>query len=166
MPARKPTIIKLLEGNPGKEAILDSGIASLGEPFIAEHLMDDAQGCIEVIKQSMPKKVYSALDSFLLAGFAMAWAIHKMAAHKISDPNFQAVYQINEFGALAQSPWLGVLNKQAMVMAGLSDRLGLDPRSRSSLKLPGAKQQRSKFAGLIEQTASSPSSSVLPSRQA
>ena len=163
MPAKKPAVIRALEGNPGKRVIDASGIEGLGEPFVAEHLMDDARGCIEVIKQSMPKKVYSALDSFLLAAFGMAWAIHKMAAHKISDPSFQAVYQINEYGALAHSPWLGVLNKQAMMMASLGDRLGLDPRSRSALKLPGARQQKSKFAGLIGQPALLSSSNSSPS---
>jgi hypothetical protein len=34
-------------------------------------------------------------------------------------------------------------------MASLGDRLGLDPKSRAALKLPNARQQRSKFEGLI-----------------
>ena len=50
--------------------------------------MDDARGCIEVIRQSMPKSVYSALDGFHLAAFGMAWAIHKKAALEISNPDF------------------------------------------------------------------------------
>jgi hypothetical protein len=41
-------------------------------------------------------------------------------------------------------------------MASLSDRLGLDPRSRAALKLPNAKQKRSKFAGLLGQVGSTP----------
>jgi hypothetical protein len=36
-------------------------------------------------------------------------------------------------------------------MASLGDRLGLDPKSRAALKLPNARQQRSKFEGLIGQ---------------
>ena len=32
---------------------------------------------IDAVKISMPDKVYSALDSFLLSAFGMAWAIHK-----------------------------------------------------------------------------------------
>ena len=60
----------------------------LGERYIVEHLMGDARGCIECIKRSMPAKVYSALDSFLLAAFGMAWALHKKAALEISNPEF------------------------------------------------------------------------------
>jgi hypothetical protein len=85
----KPAAIKQLEGNPGKRLIQESGIDALGEPFVAEHLMDDARGCIEVIKQSMPVRVYSALDSFLLAAFGTAWALHKRAALEISNPEFR-----------------------------------------------------------------------------
>src|SRR5690606_14341562 len=123
-------------------------------------LSDDAQGCIEVIKRSMPPKVYSALDSFLLAAFGTAWALHKKAALEINRPGFDAVVTL-ESGVQMQSPWLAILNKQAALMASLGDRLGLDPKARAALKLPGAKQhQGSKFDGLLGQTGSSPSSSV------
>jgi phage terminase small subunit len=105
----------------------------------------------------MPSSVYSALDSFLLAAFGTAWALHKLAAHKINDPAFKHVISVGENGAEAQSPWLAILNKQAALMATLGDRLGLDPKSRAALKLPGAKQKKSKFAGLLGQTGSSPS---------
>ena len=163
--SRKSQIIEALEGFPCKEVFKGLGIDTKGEPFIHEHLMEDARGCIEVIKDSMPLKVYSRLDSYLLAAFGMAWAMHKMAAHKIGAPDFQAVYEMKESGALIQSPWLAIINKQAMLMASLSDRLGLSPFARNGLKLPGERQQRSKFDGLIAQTRSSPSSSVLPFRQ-
>jgi hypothetical protein len=150
---KKPAVIKALEGNPGKRVIEASGIEGIGEPFIHEHLMDDARGCIEVIRQSMPKRVYSALDSYLLAAFGMAWAIHKKAALEISNRDFIWIAGVDRV-----SPWIKMLNQQAMVLASLGDRLGLDPRSRSALKLPGARQQKSKFDGLIGQIVSFPSS--------
>jgi len=105
----------------------------------------------------MPKQVYSALDSFLLSAFATAWALHKLAAHKINDPEFLHVYGVGDNGAQAQSPWIAILNKQAMLIASLGDRLGLDPKSRAALKLPKANQQKSKFAGLIGQNGLSSS---------
>lgn len=150
---KKLAVIEAIEGNPGKRAIEASGIEALGEPFIAEHLMDDARGCIEVIKQSMPAKIYSALDSFHLAAFAMAWAIHKKAALEISNPEFAWIVT-NSAGSATQSPWIKMLNGQAQIMASLGDRLGLDPKSRAALKLPAANQQKSKFAGLIGQSGS------------
>lgn len=155
-PRKKLSVLEQLEGNPGKRAIEASGVEGLGEPFVAEHLMDDARGCIEIIKQSMPTKVYSALDSFHLAAFAMAWAIHKKAAHEIGNPEFRWIVT-NSAGSETQSPWIKMLNGQAAIMASLGDRLGLDPKSRAALKLPSAKQQRSKFDGLIGRKPSSTS---------
>lgn len=158
-PKPKLAALESLEGNPGKRVIEESGIEALGEPFVPEHLADDARGCIEVVKQSMPSGIYSALDSFILSAFATAWALHKMAAHKINDPEFQHVFAVGDGGAQMQSPWLAILNKQAQLMATLGDRLGLDPKSRAALKLPGPKQRKSKFAGLIGQQGSLHSSS-------
>jgi hypothetical protein len=55
-----------------------------------------------------------------------------------------------------------IMSEQAQLVASFGDRLGLDPRSRTSLKLPDARQKRSKFAGLIGQSGSSSSLNVLP----
>jgi phage terminase small subunit len=159
-PRKKLPLIEALEGNPTKKVIEDSGIEALGSPFVAEHLSDDARGCIEVIKQSMPDKVYSALDSFLLAAFGTAWAIHKIAAHTIASPDFEYIVMSSKESEMA-SPWLTILNKQAQLMASLGDRLGLDPKSRAALKLPNARQQKSRFDELIERRPSSNSSSSL-----
>lgn len=156
-PRKKLSELERLDGNPSKRVIEESGIEALGEPFIPEHLSDDARGCIEAIKMSMPASVYSALDSFLLSAFATAWSLHKLAAHKINDPTFEHVIAVGDNGAEAQSPWLAILNKQAALMASLGDRLGLDPKSRAALKLPGAKQRKSKFAGLLGQNGLSTS---------
>ncbi len=68
---------------------LEPGEPESGEPFIPEHLSDDARGCIETIKMSMPSNIYSVLDSFILSAFATAWALHKLAAHKINAPDFR-----------------------------------------------------------------------------
>ena len=145
---KKLAALHSLEGNPSKRPLTATGIDAFGEPSVPEHLVDDARGCIEVIKQSMPGKIYSALDSFLLSAFGTAWAIHKCAALKISDPDFKHVTTLPS-GVEMQSPWLAIVNKQAALIASLGDRLGLDPKSRAALKLPAANQQKSKFEGLL-----------------
>ena len=148
MSVKKPAMLRLLEGNPGRRPIDLPEVEASGEPFIPEHLPDDARGCIDVVKSSMPPGVYSRLDSFLLAAFAMAWFIHKRAAHEIGNPAFEWI-TTNTKGTQVPSPWVKVLNQQAQILASLGDRLGLDPKSRAALKLPNARQQRSKFEGLI-----------------
>jgi len=146
-PRKKLAAIERLEGNPGKRPIDDSGIEAGGEFFVPEHLSDDARGCLEVIKLSMPAKIYAALDSFLLSAFATAWSLHKEAALQISAPDF-AHLTLNASGSPIVNPWHHILNKQAGVMASLGDRLGLDPKARAALKLP-SERPSSKFDGLM-----------------
>lgn len=147
-PQKKLPVLEYLDGNPSKKLIQASGVEALGEPFVPEHLCDDARGCIEVIKASMPPSVYSALDSFLLAAFALAWAIHKKAALEISNPDFQWMVE-NGQGTIGPNAWIKVASQQAVTLASLGDRLGLDPKSRMAIKAPGSRQQRSKFDGLL-----------------
>ena len=159
-PRKKLAAIKRLEGNPGCYPIEETGVEALGAPFIPEHLMDDARGCIEVVQQSMPPSVYSRLDSFTLAAFGMAWAIHKRAAFEISNPGFEWTTASSQGSkAKVPSPWLKIMNQQAEIIARLGDRLGLNPTSRAALRLPDAGQKKSKFEGLLGQVGSSSLSS-------
>jgi len=144
---KKLAEIDRLEGNPGRRLIEETGIEALGSPFIPEHLPDDARGCIDVIKQSMPSSVFSALDSFLLSAFGTAWALHKRASHEIAAPGFEWT-TASKRGSPQASPWIRIANQQAGILAALGDRLGLDPKSRAALKLPAANQRKSKFDGL------------------
>jgi P27 family predicted phage terminase small subunit len=147
-PRKKLPEIDRIEGNPSKKVIEASGIEGLGEPFIAEHLMEDARGCMEVVRQSMPPRIYSALDSFILAAFATAWAIHKRATEEMTRRDFEWIVE-NSAGSETSSPWIKIANTQATLMASLGDRLGLDPKSRAALKLPAARQQREPIESLI-----------------
>ena len=105
-PGKKLPHLARLEGNPGRRPILDSGIEPLGPVFIPEHLSDDARGCMDVIRASMPPNVYSALDSFLLAAFATAWAEHKRAMHEMNSPDFRPSWRRPQ-AASSRTPGIG-----------------------------------------------------------
>jgi phage terminase small subunit len=141
---KKLPYLEYLDGNPTKRPIEPFGIEAQGQPFIPEHLTDTARGTLECIRLSMPYKVYSALDSYLLSCFAVAWCIHVQAATAMAAPDFKV---ISRRGTINR--WLVVAEKTTTQLLALSDRLGLDPRSRQALKLPHARQQQSKFADLI-----------------
>src|SRR4051794_33995143 len=147
-PRKKLPELERLDGNPTQRPIEPVGIEAQGTPFIPEHLSDDATGCVQVILGSMPDRVYSAADTYLLAAYGAAWAAHKMAAHQMASPGFKPMIK-GSTGQVVRNPWFDVLNAQAQAMASIGDRLGLDPKSRAALKLPSAKQQKSKFEGLI-----------------
>ena len=154
---KKPKVLDLLEGGPGHREILE-GVESTGQPFIMEHLHEDAKQCVRCIRLSMPPQIYGALDSYLLSAFGQAWAVHKAASTVIAQPEFSLLSKRGQI-----SRWLIILEKAASQMAVLSSKLGLDPISRQSLKLPQYRADQSKFAGLIGQTRSSATLNVLES---
>lgn len=158
-PRKKLPKLARLDGYPSKSSppLPDFGVEAVGDVFVPDHLHEDAQSCIEVIKSSMPPGVYAKIDSYLLAAFAAAWALHKQAAHAISSPDFEHVVVNKRTGSEQPNAWIKILNTQAEKLASLGDRLGLDPRARAGLKLP-AEKPVSKFSGLIGQPGSSASS--------
>jgi len=154
---RKSPEERRLDGNPGKRAIPVDIFVPEGAPFVPDHLHDDAQACAEHIIRSFKTKRLSAPDSYALAAFATAWAWHKAATHAMQAPDFEPIVPGSK-GNLAPNPWFKILNEQARVMLAYAAKLYLTPADRASLKGADAEQPVSKFAGLLGQTVSSPSS--------
>jgi phage terminase small subunit len=148
-PKKKLPHIERLEGNPGRRSLTDSGINATGDVFIPDHLSPDARGCMSVVIGSMPPGTYSTCDSYLLAGFAEAWALHVRAAHEIVRPDFQYLVGTAR-GGKRPNPWLRIAAQQAQLMATLGDRLGLNPKARLDLRLPEDRPV-SRFEGLLGQ---------------
>ncbi len=153
----KPAELKRLEGLPGKRKIEMPTVIAEGPVFIPPHLHEDAQACVEMIKRSMPPRIYSALDSFGLAAFATAWAWHKAATHEMTNPEFEPVLTDRLTQVQRVNPWFRILNSQSAEMRSWGDRLGLNPAARATLKMPGHDAPKSKFAGLSGQTGLSTS---------
>jgi phage terminase small subunit len=169
---KKPIVINHIEGYPHhgrkiqKIAPLDMLVPSLGAVYIPVHLHQDAQDCIQVIKDSMPDALYSRADTFSLASFACAWAVHMKAAHELANPEFDWIIT-NGQGNKAGNPWIKIMFEAGKQMATLGDRLGLNPSARASLKMPGVERaQRDTSLDLLELNESSSSLSDSSQRQA
>jgi len=162
----KPLLINKLNGFPGKAkynskakklAALDLMVPALGAVFIPDHLHEDAQACVQVIKDSMPVGLYSRADSYALAAFACAWAVHKRAAHELANPEFDWV--VTYAGKSGPNAWIKIMFEAGRQMATMGDRLGLSPSSRASLQMPSKykQPQEDPFSNLLELNASSSS---------
>jgi len=149
-PKKKLPHIERLEGNPGRRPIIDSGISATGDVFMPDDLPADARRWMEAIIGSMPDGTYSACDTYLLAAFACAWALHVRATREIARPDFQYLVGTAR-GGKRPNPWLRIATQQAQLMATLGDRLGLNPKARLDLRLPEDRPV-SRFEGLLGQT--------------
>ncbi|TDQ63581.1 phage terminase small subunit [Maritalea mobilis] len=139
--------VQRLKGDPGKRKARPSGPKPKGEPFVPDHIQDDAKACIELIRQSMPPAVYSKLDSFALTAFSVAWAWHKAATEEMQKDEFKAV-TLGSTGQETVSPWFKILNEQSRLMQSWGDRLGLDPKARMALNVLDEEKPQSKFGDL------------------
>src|SRR5215204_6152766 len=144
---KTPIIIKRLDGFPHKGpvaeklAALDMMVPTFGAVFIPEHIHQDAQACIQVIKDSMPFELYSRADTYTLATFACAWAVHMRASHELANPEFDWVVT-DANGKQVPNPWIRIMFDAGKQVANLGSLLGLNPSARASLRLPGKDRQQ------------------------
>lgn len=149
-PKPKLSVVRSLEGNPSKRAIPPSGFTVEGEPFIPDDLSENAQECIEKIKEMMPPGVYGAIDGFALSAYATAYAWHRFFRHAMSDPNFKPLVKGSQ-GQQRAHPYFKLIKDQSSIMMSWGDRLGLDPKARQALMgvAPAQSAPASKFGGLM-----------------
>ena len=147
-PKPKLPKIELLEGRPGKKPVLGEFIEALGEVYVPNHLCDEAQACMEVVKASMPDRTYSKADTFLLAAFAEAWAAHLDLTHQMASPDFTWTLTTPN-GYIVQNPIIRIRDQQAQLMATLGDRLGLNPKARIGIRLPDERPRPTPFESLL-----------------
>jgi P27 family predicted phage terminase small subunit len=143
---RKNPEIRKLEGNRSKTPIPEPVKVATGEVAVPDHLDEDAQACLELIKRSLPPKTYAMCDIGLLSAYAVAWSEHKKAVIALRDEPRMVE---GSTGQLVINPWIKHLNESARLMLSIGPRLFLDPVARASLKVPDEKPA-SKFDGLIE----------------
>ena len=145
-PKAKPTVLRVLEGNPGRLPINHEEPRPSGRPECPSYMSKDAQQKWREIMDSVPSGMITLADAPLLEAYCEAWATHKKAtemlnqAHDLLGNNIV----VND----KPSPYLRVRNEAAKTMASLATRLGLSPADRSGLKL-GVARGSNKWSGLI-----------------
>lgn len=146
-PRPKPTNLRLIEGNPGRQPINTSEPVPSGTPDCPEYMCDDAKTKWRDIMESVPPGMITSADSPLLEAYCEAWATHKRATElmKATPPD---LFGDNLTSKGKASAYLKIRSDAAKTMASLATRLGLSPAARSGLKLNTPKGN-SKWSGLI-----------------
>ena len=130
-PAKTPTKLRVLEGNPSRRPLPRSEPEPAGAPAKPDYLGDYASALWDVIVDSMRgARIYAALDTELLAAYCVAAELHREAVEKIRSEGATAK------GAQGQpvvSPWVTIKNSQAQIMRSNGRDLGIGPAARASL---------------------------------
>lgn len=148
-PKKKPTVLRLLEGNPGRLPINELEPIALMPAVKPSVVAMDEIASLEWdrVIAAMPPGIYGALDVVALANYALAWSLFAKAQSEIDSGG---VVIFTEKG-MASHPAVKVWKTASETLLKCADRLGLHPGARTRLELPkrGEKPPQSKFAGLL-----------------
>lgn len=144
---RKPTRLKLLEGNPGRRPLNDQ------EPQPPPALLEPPAELPKIARDEwhrLGKKLYELgmltdLDQTIMEAYCYSYAKWKNALKEMGE--LGPVVRTKK-GNIIQNPWESIANKAYDQMIRALVELGLSPPSRSRIKV-SPKKQRDVFADFM-----------------
>ena len=132
----KPSLIKLLDGNPGKRPVNEREPPILaGMPQPPEWLDGEAQAeWARVVLDLQAMGVLSRADRPALAAYCTAWSRWVEAEGMVKK--FGAIVKSPEKGFPMKSPYLSIADQAMETMRKFLVEFGLTPSSRSRIKVP------------------------------
>ena len=129
-----PTRLKVVRGNPGKRALNKNEPEPAGDLSNAPDWMSETQkaGWSYAIENA-PRGLLRKLDRSVLATWVVAEDFHRRAVEQVDK--FGLLTKAPNTGLPIQSPYLPVVNKQALLMLKAGEQLGFSPASRSRIQL-------------------------------
>jgi P27 family predicted phage terminase small subunit len=132
-PPRKPTNLKIVTGNPGKRALPKREPKPRGNLYDPPEWLTEAQRKgWEYAIETAPFGLLKRIDRSTLVAWVVAEDLHRQAVEKL---NSGAMLIKTPNGMPVQSPYLAIINKQAMIMMKASAEMGFTPASRSRVEV-------------------------------
>jgi len=142
---RDPKAIKKLKGNPGRRPLNENApepesLKSESFPKCPDYLTPDAKLIWARIARDLGSlNMISETDKGLLAVYCQAEALHAYACKQIKKDSRKAgggYLMLTEKGNLVQSPWVAIMNKQALIAVKVSSEFGFSPSAREKVSVP------------------------------
>src|SRR4030095_1441274 len=132
----KPSLIKLLDGNPGKRPVNEREPPNLeGMPEPPEGLDGEAQAeWARVVMDLQDMGLLSRADRPALAAYCTAWSRWVEAEGMVKK--YGAIVTTREKKFPMKSPYLSIADQAMETMRKLLVEFGLTPSSRSRIKVP------------------------------
>lgn len=146
----KPTVLKVLEGNPGKRRINDrEPSAPAGMPdcpgYLDDTARDEWQRTGEVLRDM---GLLSLADRTALAAYCTAYSRWVQAEAAVKK--FGTIVKSPDKGFPMKSPYLTIADQAMESMRKFMVEFGLTPSSRSRIKVPDAGQAGDEFDSFME----------------
>ena len=130
-PRKTPTVLAKLRGNPGKRRLPKAEPQGRGDLWAPPIWFDAEQrDQWQYAMDHAPAGLLTGTDRETLAIWCVAAVEYARAARRVREDG-QVVETSN--GNVVQSPYLSVMNKQALIMLKAGGEMGFSPASRASL---------------------------------
>ncbi|MFN0055552.1 MAG: phage terminase small subunit P27 family [Planctomycetales bacterium] len=146
----KPSVIRILEGNPGKRALNDREPTPPGGiPDCPEYLDDEAKAeWFRTAKVLSDMGLLSQADRTALAAYCTAYSRWVHAEEQVKK--FGSIVKSPEKGFPMKSPYLTVADQAMETMRKFMVEFGLTPSSRSRIRVPEGGRVRDEFDEFLE----------------
>lgn len=135
----KPTQLKVVSGNPGKRPLNKNEPRPVAYLATAPEWMDDMQREYwDHVVDSAPRGLLGTMDMGVVCNYVVAAAMHRKAAEaqsKLDEGKLAPMLTKTPGGMPIQSPYVGIMNKQAQIMIKAAAEMGFTPSSRSRISL-------------------------------
>ena len=162
---RKPTALKVLDGNPGKRPLpKNEPKPEPTAPTCPSFLTGPAKYEWKRIAPQLEKiGLLTQIDRAALAGYCQSWADYKEAKEFIAKNGSVCIlWEREKDGTIKKDfagepiirymqpyPQVGIANKALQQMKSFCASFGMTPSDRSGMELPGAKEQDDPMEALI-----------------
>ncbi len=144
-PPRKPTVLKLIEGNRGKRSLPKNEPKPRGDLKAVRPpaRLTDAQAEVwRYTLENCPPGLLTHVDRELLIAWCVASEMHARASRLQAEKDAKAREEGGEEllartkGGYMQSSYLSIINRQAVLLNQLAAALGFSPASRTRINAP------------------------------
>ena len=146
----KPTVLRVLEGNPGRRPINDrEPDAPEGVPECPEWLDDVAKAeWFRVSKILMDMHLLTPADQTALAAYCVEYSRWVFAESQVRQFGMIVKAPVTEFPM--KSPFLTIANQAREAMLKLMVEFGFTPSSRSRIRVPDDNEALDEFDAFME----------------
>ncbi len=146
----KPTVLKLLDGNPGKRRINDRepGVAT-GVPELPLGMDEEATNeWNRIVPELRDMGVLCRCDRAALAAYCTAWSRWRNAEVQVKKHG--PIVKSPDKGFPMKSPYLTIADQALELMRKFLVEFGLTPSSRSRIRLPSDDDDTAEFDRFTE----------------
>jgi len=146
----KPSVIKQLEGNPGKRPLNErEPVPPEGIPDCPDFLNDEARAeWFRIADVLLEMRLLSQADRAALAAYCTAYARWVEAEDQVRK--FGTIVKSPDKGFPMKSPYLTIADQSLETMRKFLIEFGLTPASRSRIKVPEDSQAADEFHVFLE----------------